>query len=132
MDGRVRVAPGVRGHLLLALATMFHPQPPWRWSLLQRALEGKARGPSSNLRNAKGQTDRSCHPLPDSLPVSTSFSSPWCPLPDQQRQSLLHTPRLLRPPMPSSNLSPGHRERPPCRLPSAHRRNGFWQPQKDK
>lgn len=61
----------------------------------KHALISKACAPLSNLRDTKGHTARSCHPLPDSLPsASTSFSSPQCPLPGHQSQSL-STPCLL-------------------------------------
>lgn len=118
------------GHLLLAwhpCSTCIH----MAVTTAEHALYCEARAPLSNLRYTKGHADGSCHPLPDSLPTSTSFTSPWCPLPDQQRRSLIHS-LPPPPPTPSSNLSLGHWEMPPCRLPSVHRGNGFWQPWKDK
>lgn len=93
----------------------------------KHALKSRACAPLSNLRNTKGHAVGSCHPLPDSLPSSTSFSNPRCPLPDHQSQSLFHS-SPPPPPMPSGNLSPGHWEMPPCRPPSVHCGNGFWQP----
>lgn len=92
----------------------------------KHALKSRACAPLSNSPDTKGHTARSCHPLPDSLPSSSSvsssplpssFSSPQCPLPDHQSQSL-STPHLLRHQCRAAICHPGTRRcHPAGRLP---------------
>lgn len=84
----------------------------------KHALKSRARAPLSNSRDTKGHAAGSCHPLPDSLPSSsTSFSSPLCPLPDHQSQSL-SSPHLLHRQCRAAICHPGTRRcHPAGRLP---------------
>lgn len=84
----------------------------------KHALKSRSSAPLGNSCNTKGHTARSCHPLPCSLhSSSTSFSSPRCPLPDHQSQSL-STPRLLCRQCRAAICHPGTRRcHPAVRLP---------------
>lgn len=84
----------------------------------KHALKSGACAPLSNSHDTKGHAARSCHPLPDSLPSSsTSSSSPRCPLPDHRSQSL-STPHLLRRQCRAAICHPGTRRcHPAGRLP---------------
>ncbi|KAG7320800.1 hypothetical protein KOW79_015215 [Hemibagrus wyckioides] len=89
----------------------------------------RVHGPLRNSPDAKGHTAGSCHPL--SLSSSHLPSPPLCRLlstyfltAGANRLPLLPPP----PPMRSGNLSLRHWRTPPRWPPSAHQRNGFWQP----
>ncbi|KAK2827657.1 hypothetical protein Q7C36_018583 [Tachysurus vachellii] len=89
----------------------------------------RVHGPLRNSPDAKGHTAGSCYPL--SLSSSHLPSPPLCRLLSTyfltaraNRLPLLPPP----PPMRSGNLSPRHWRTPPRWPPSAHQRNGFWQP----
>lgn len=89
----------------------------------------RVHGPLRNSPDAKGHTASSCHPL---SPSSSHLPSPpLCRLlstyfltAGANRLPLLPPP----PPMRSGNLSLEHWRTPPRWPPSAHQRNGFWQP----
>lgn len=83
----------------------------------KHALKSRACAPLSNSCHTKGHTARSCHPLPNARPSSSSFYSPWCPLPDHRSQSL-STPHLLRRQCRAAICHPGtRRSHPAGRLP---------------
>lgn len=62
-----------QGPPLLALASVFRHATTTAATTAKHALKSRARAPLSNSRNTRGRAAGSCHPLPDSLPSSTSF-----------------------------------------------------------